>query len=383
MTRDHRPDERVPSATRAPWSDACTTGTDCTFNQLAPYIGRIKTTIAQHVVLEYTRRDDIIVDPFCGSGVIPFEASTNGRRVIASDINPYGVVLTKAKLSAPSHIETALRRLHARWSESRALLDSQDLRQVPAWVRAFFHPETLRETLALRDVLVARREWFLMGCLLGILHHQRPGFLSFPSSHLVPYLRDKLFSRSKYPEMYQKREVLPRMEAKVRRAFRRPKFASGRWEVRCANARNLNIAPTVNAVVTSPPYMNELDYVRDNRLRLWLLTRRALRSGDIPRRDRVNAFQSLMHNTLSRLAARMTGNGVFVLVVGETSRGSAVIDSATVVNDLFTSVPSLRQFRRIEMIRDRIPDIRRSRRDLRGTKTETILVYRKYRSVNG
>jgi hypothetical protein len=33
----------------------------------------------------------------------------------------------------------------------------------------------------------------LLASMLGILHHQRPGFLSFPSSHLIPYnVRRKL-----------------------------------------------------------------------------------------------------------------------------------------------------------------------------------------------
>ena len=38
----------------------------------------------------------------------------------------------------------------------------------------------LRETLGWTYVLRRRRRWFLLASLLGILHHQRPGFLSFP-----------------------------------------------------------------------------------------------------------------------------------------------------------------------------------------------------------
>ena len=98
----------------------------------------------------------------------------------------------------------------------------QDLRTVPVWVRRFFHPETLRSALAFRDTCIERRDEFLLACLLGILHHQRPGFLSFPSSHLVPYLRDRKFPRKSFPEMYEERDVLVRLEAKVRRTYRRP-----------------------------------------------------------------------------------------------------------------------------------------------------------------
>src|SRR6202035_5776021 len=93
------------------------------------------------------------------------------------------------------------------WNLSQSLIGKQDLRTVPAWVRAFFHRETLRVALAFRDACVSRNEQFLLACLLGILHHQRPGFLSYPSSHLVPYLRDRKFPESDFPEMYLERDV--------------------------------------------------------------------------------------------------------------------------------------------------------------------------------
>ena len=148
-------------------------------------------------------------------------------------------------------------------------MSKQDLRSVPQWVRKFFHPRTLREALAFRDACVEREDHFLLACLLGILHHQRPGFLSYPSSHLVPYLRDRKFPRDIYPEMYERRDVFTRLQAKVRRAFRRPPIPySGSRRVLAVDAREFPRVRNVRAVITSPPYMNELDYVRDNRLRL-------------------------------------------------------------------------------------------------------------------
>src|SRR3989442_11643018 len=159
----------------------------------------------------------------------------------------------------------AQRRLRETWALSRKKISKQDLRTVPRWVRKFFHPETLRSALAFRDACVERQDHFLLACLLGILHHQRPGFLSYPSSHLVPYLRERKFPRNAYPAMYQKRDVLTRLEAKVRRAFRRPaqRYAEVRRVLRI-DARSFPRVRNIRAIITSPPYMNELDYVRDN-----------------------------------------------------------------------------------------------------------------------
>ena len=366
---------------QAPWGSEATTGTDCTFHQLAPYIGRIKTTMARHLVEEHTRPGQLVLDPFCGSGVIPLEAAISGRKVIAGDINPYGVLLTRAKLNAPWSEELALLRLKRRWRGALRRVPHQDLRSVPAWVRRFFHPETLRHALALRDELSTHGDDFLMACLLGILHHQRPGFLSYPSSHLVPYLRDKLFPSAKFPEMYEERDVLSRLAAKVRRTFRRPPAEVERSRVVLGDSRKLRVATQVNAVITSPPYMNELDYVRDNRLRLWFLHRELNSSCDLPKRDREAAFRLLMTKTLRRFSSLVAPGGVIALVVGDASRGTRVAESAEIVQELFKVDAALGDFGLTRLIHDTIPDVRRSRRDLRGTKRETVLVFEKRRSA--
>src|SRR5437899_6597530 len=89
------------------WSAASTTATDSTFHQLAPYIGRMKTLMARSLVSAHSRKGDLIVDPFCGCGVVPFEAAASGRRVLAGDWNPYAVVLTRAKLFPPASLMAA------------------------------------------------------------------------------------------------------------------------------------------------------------------------------------------------------------------------------------------------------------------------------------
>ena len=317
------------------WTPLCTTGADCTFQQLAPYIGRIKTSIARSLIERFTSPGDIIVDPFAGSGVIPFEAAILGRPSISTDTSPYGVLLNRAKFSAPIDCEEALSRLKVRWKSAQRRARKQDLRKVPSWVRKFFHPETLRNALGLRDELVYQSEDFLLACLLGILHHQRPGFLSYPSSHLVPYLRSRLFPISKYPRMYEERDVYSRMEAKIRRTYRRAPESLAPSKIYADDARHFPRPQRIDAVVTSPPYMNALDYVRDNRLRLWFLARKLPELGDITRREREKHFRSLLHATFIRLLDRIVVGGSVILIVGDTNRGSQRVDAAQSVRDLF------------------------------------------------
>ena len=374
----------IPTRSRSPrtkriWSSEPTLKTDSTFHQLAPYIGRMKTSMARSLVLRWTRRSELVVDPFCGCGVVALEAAAHGRRVFVGDWNPYAVLLTRAKLFAPATQNAAEQRLQRTWAVSRKLLSAQDLRKVPRWVRRFFHPETLRNALAFRDACVQRRDYFLLGCLLGILHHQRPGFLSYPSSHLVPYLRSRKFPRSRFSKLYEERDVLPRLAAKIRRTYKRPpQDHSAERRVVRADARRFPRTPQVSAVITSPPYMNELDYVRDNRLRLWFIERSLPTGIELVGRDRETAFRALMKTVCSRLVPKVKCGGRFVLVVGDATRGGGRRGrTAAITRELFEEDGAFGKFTLEMMCKDTIPDIRRSRRECSGTKVETILVYRK------
>jgi hypothetical protein len=129
--------------------------------------------------------------------------------------------VARGKLQAPLTSATALAELEDLLQCVDAL-PMPDLRGVPRWVRAFFQPRTLKEALRFAQLLQRERHYFLLASLLGILHHQRPGFLSFPSSHLVPYLRSRKFPQAEYPHLYAYRPLAPRLRAKVTRALKHP-----------------------------------------------------------------------------------------------------------------------------------------------------------------
>ena len=371
--------KQEPPPSKPTWSTGSTSASDFTLHQLAPYIGRMKTSMARALVEDYSGEGDLIVDPFCGCGVVAVEAAARRRRVSVGDWNPYATLLTRAKLFPPPSLKAAEKSLKCTWELALTKIRDQDLRSVPSWVRCFFHRETLRFALAFRDACVELNEHFLLACLLGILHHQRPGFLSFPSSHLVPYLRDRNFPRSNYPSLYERREVLPRLEAKLRRVFKRPPPPYGESRrIFAGDARAFPGVAGIQAVITSPPYMNELDYVRDNRLRLWFIER-AIPSGlEQSGRDRETAYVSLLRDVSSRLAVDINSHGFFVLVVGDVTRGRGPTGrTARLTQELFAKHATLAQFSLTSVYEDEIPDIRRSRRECKGTKSETILVYQK------
>jgi len=353
---------------------------ESSLHQLSPYIGKLQSTLARELVLQYSSAGELVVDPFSGAGTVPLEALHNNRRAFASDISTYARVLTLGKARAPTCLFQALDQAEAVLQESEHL-EPPDLRSVPQWVRQFFHPQTLKEAINFASMCRKPGREFLLSCLLGILHHQRPGFLSFPSSHLVPYLRDKKFPRKEHPELYEYRPLRPRIIAKVERTLRRAPFVSYQKSIefhKCS-VQTLKFPTKFNTVITSPPYMNALDYGRDNRLRLWFIDPSTdWRKQETPI-SRKSAFKSAIRALARASDAGLTPKGNCVLVVGEESARKGTTHPSQMVVDIF--LQTARTLRLRQVLCDDIPDIRRSRRECKDVKREHVLIFQKRQSA--
>jgi len=367
---------------RRRWSGS-SLGSESTLHQLAPYIGKLKTSIAAALISAYSRPGDTVLEPFSGSGVVALEALSQGRNVIANDASPYAAVLTRAKLFPPTSEDAAIRKAaHYIRAAKRLAKARQHRSEAPCWVKQFFHPKTLAEAHALTEILRRRGEWFLLACVLGILHHQRPGFLSYPSSHLVPYLRLKKFPKLQFPALYRYRDLEPRLIAKIRRAYRRaphiPPALARSFTAR--DIRRLNVDHTVDLLLTSPPYMNALDYGRDNRLRLWFLGVNTYRQLDARNCRTPEEFAELIGRLAVIADECLSRSGKVVLVVGEVRRKSQSINTAQIVRRVLTEAG---EFQLVDAVQDLVPDLRRSRRHYCATKREWIMVFERKAAAQG
>jgi DNA modification methylase len=104
----------------ADWKRSCT-HTECTLHQIAPYVGKLKSSIARSLIQRYSKKGDLVVDPFAGAGTIVLEAALAGRDAFGSDISPYAKVLSNAKLFPPSSLREAIRRAERALTEAAKL----------------------------------------------------------------------------------------------------------------------------------------------------------------------------------------------------------------------------------------------------------------------
>lgn len=358
------------------WHGSCL-GSESTLHQISPYIGKMKSTMAKVLISKFSCPGDTILDPFVGSGAVALESLIAGRGIICNDINPYAVLLTKAKLFAPCNLTQALSLAEHYLELSRDELGGVNLEDVPKWIRAFFHPMTLREIIALARVLRIHQQHFLLAALLGILHHQRPGFLSYPASHAIPYLRTKKFPRKEFPGLYQYRAVRPRLLAKVERAYRRFPEIDDSLIKRCflQDATKLELPEdSIDAIITSPPYMNALDYIRDNRLRLWFLGCTDDKTLNKENSLNLDKFKRLMYGCLIMIRRVLRPGKRCVFVTGEISRSRSTVNTAKAILDIARMQG---EFTCETVIDDEVPRNRRIRRKGCRVKRESIIVLRK------
>ena len=354
---------------------------ESTIQQLSPYVGKMKSGMANVLIQLYSKPNEIVFDPFNGSGVVPFEAAINGRIAWANDLNLYAYTLTKGKLETPKTKKQALKLAYNLLNIIEKTAQASDFSDVPEWVQEFFHPRTLQEVLAAFDILKRSKNYFILSCLLGILQHVRPGFLSYPSSHLVPYLRKSKYPPEKFPAMYTYRDLRSRLIAKIERAYKRP-FLTENWENRRYQVWQKNVMDlpltdkSVDTIISSPPYFGALDYARDNRLRLWFLGCKDWKELDKSLTANNKVYISQMANCLKEMGRVLKTGGNCVLVLGDVEKNGKTKNTAEILGELAKKATD-NKFNIEKIYSDKIPDDRRSRRKTKTTKIERSLVLKK------
>lgn len=343
-------------------------------NSLSPYIGRLRPECAQFLIENYAIKGKPIFDPFCGSGTILLQGWKNGYDVYGNDLNPYAVLLATGKTHPYATIDDAMRQVDYYLGFANTHKTRINLEHVPEWVQSFYHPDTLAEILAWVYYLKRYHEWFLLSCLMGILHHQRPAFLSYPASHGAPYLRTAKYPREQYPELYEYRNVYEKLTQKIMRVYKHfPElnFSCARMVYnRDASKMRLCNIPT-STIITSPPYMKSLTYARDNRLRLWFLGK-----SDYKELDRIispNAvdFNKMISKCINKWANYQGAHDKCVIVIGDIT---ICVDNQKISLAQLIEKASKKHYDLLDAYEDPIPESHKLVKGNTRIKREIIIV---------
>lgn len=305
---------RVPPFSRRNWGHA--------WHSLCSYQSKLKPAIAHFLVKVFTKKGDVVLDPFAGVGTIPFEACLQGRIGIGVDLSPVAFHAAAAKVKPPAAEavqevldEVALfLRVYELSDSDRA---SRLVKNINGRLEDYFEQGTFDEILKARRFFIDKKTWteadsFVFTCVLHILHGNRPYALSRRSHGLTPFTPTGEFIYK--PLLRHLRDKVNRMLS----ASLPADFETGKAFL--TSVFRYEPDSQADAILTSPPFVNSTRFYLNNWIRLWFCGWQDADFGSSNRHDFVEEMQAkeiaIYRSILEKFSLFLKPNGLCVLHLG-------------------------------------------------------------------
>jgi hypothetical protein len=302
------------------------------------YRACFKPQLPAYFIDGLTRDGDLVYDPFSGRGTTAIETALRGRNAIANDINPLSALLALPRLEIPdlNLVEDRLKSLRYQ-SRAKSELD----------LKMFYHRDTLIEILGLRSYLRRRREnrnedavdrWIRMVATNRLTGHS-PGFFSVytlpPNQAALPKHQERINLKLKQQPTYRDTRALI---LKKTLALHRRISIDDRIRLRAAavNARFFSCnadrtadiqSGSVQLTVTSPPFLDVVEYAQDNWLRCWFNSLNADEiSKNITMSRTIQEWAAVMKTVFKELYRITRSRGWVAFEVGEVRQGTIKLE---------------------------------------------------------
>jgi len=346
-------------------------------HSMCSYQGMFPARLAHYFIQRYSKPGDLVADPFSGRGTVALQARVERRRALSNDLNPLAYVLTAAKSDPPPWGE--ITKFVSQLERSYPKRAHQEV-DVSEDIRMLFHEDTLRQICFLRDHLQSkpmlkwtREELMLAGTMAGILHgaHRSDGSsmylsISMPNTFSMPptYVRKYIYE-NKLHKIDQ--NVFERLRDKLARIYLDSTDGPpGRTYKRDA-PRFLTTSAvrpgSIDLIVTSPPYLQVVNYGTSNWIRLWWLGidevsrhggagRRSLDS-ELDHRHLYDSYRAFLLRTLRGVQRVLQPSGVAVVVIGDVTTAKG--PSYELAHHVWSDVGAETNMRLLDVIEDSLP----------------------------
>lgn len=316
------------------------------FQYCAPW----KPYVARYVIERFSKKDAVILDPFCSTGIVGVEAALLGRSFIGCVQDGSLVRLARARLFPADIAEVALRLQFIPFKRP------VDLRSYTGPFPHFFDADTFRELMnarvALRSSSDAVSE-FLSFIIASVLHGHTSAYLSAytsPSEGLSPKAQESL--NRKRGEVPSYRAVPARVLKKAAALLQDgvPSVLSGASaasrEVFLSDPASIGRQQTasVDLALIAPPQPGLIENGLQSWLRTWWLGEELADSGHPPRD--IAEWSDTTNEVLLEMARLVKPGGRAVIRVGQGRIGSRSANFRKELEALVTTC--LQRFWRVE-----------------------------------
>ena len=242
---------------------------------LHKYPAKFFPELPRFLIERYTKVGDTVLDPFMGSGTANLEASILARNSIGVDVDPFSRFIAKVKTTPlpikPLHrAYEAIRKDAVEYHPSRVVNGVPDFPYRDNW----FKPHVLKELAYLKmsiealDASRAIKNFFLV-CFSSVIRAS-----SEADNNCTRTVIRKSLNKN-VPEKYAIDLFIKRIDLQVENMKLLAKLKpQGKITIpHNADARSMPLIKdnTIDLAVTSPPYLNAVDYPRTHQLELYWL----------------------------------------------------------------------------------------------------------------
>jgi hypothetical protein len=351
------------------------------------YRACFKPQLPAFFIERLTRPAQVVYDPFAGRGTSLIEAALRNRSVAGSDVNPLSRTLILPRLAPPTSSDVV---------DRLARIDLHYAGGLPSDLLAFYHPDTLAEICALREYLLERAatassdnvdDWIRMVAVNRLTGHSS-GFLSVytlpPNQAVTVQAQQKINAeRHQSPPKRDVRAVIARktesllsdVDDPTRRVLARAN-ANVRFSVGSCTNTTWD-AESVHLVVTSPPFLDVVDYAADNWLRGWFC---GIDAADVAieiHKD-VRSWAVFIERAFHEFARLLEPGGFVAFEVGEVRRGTIQLETIVVPRGIAAGLVPVSVLVN-EQTFTKTANIWGVNNNAKGTNTNRIVVFQKPR----
>lgn len=303
------------------------------------YRACFKAQLPHFFIEKLTNEGDYVYDPFLGRGTTIIEAALLNRKVIGNDINPLSKILSESRLLIPDlpKLEKYLNEIPIDYS-LKADID----------LSMFYHKKTESEIVSIKNNILKKTKqnsfdkWIMTVATNRLTGHSK-GFFSvytMPPNQAVTAKR-QIKINEKRKQIPEYRDVKKLILRKSKSLIKDVSLSQKKQLVRIhskslfynCDARNTKDIPNnfVQLTVTSPPFLDVIQYVNDNWLRCWFngIDPNVIEK-KITMSKTVSDWSKVMQEVFNELFRITKFDGFVAFEVGEVKNGKIKLDEYVV-----------------------------------------------------
>lgn len=335
------------------------------------YHAKFNPDIPKKFIKEYSKENDLILDPFCGCGTTLLEGLKLKRNVIGVDLSPIGILCAKVKtykydFEKIKHYKNIVLNIDDNNVEipdfpNREVWFNEDVLHLLGMLN--FNIKNIEEA-EYRDLF-----YLILLSILNNCSRKR-------KTWNLGYIADNCL-----PNSDRHVDVLKLYKQRLKLLESRSDFLKNdiKNTAKCieSDIANCDIS-NVNLVVTSPPYPFAVDFIRYHRLALYWMGKpvEELSSKEVGARNKRNKknceeeFFVQMEKIYLHVMNMVNIGGYWCMTIGNTTRCHQKIDFVAWTIDLFTQ-------NGWELVKENFRYLKQQTMAQKRIKTESVLIFKK------